>query len=355
MKYNCPTIKYGRRTAAGNDFYDVLSKTDDFPADAETLFRTRLCQSVEWKGGRAEERYGDCFLFWKLSDDQILAARLSDIGSDSRNRPHSMGIEAGLLNVNEAGVPIAELLLRITQTPDWCNGTIAETGGESRYAQSIERYIKSDAQSLLLASHPYFFARNIAMIDSPEATESAPPRQAKNPSDFVIDPSPIVEIKQMPRKPMSLKKFIFTLLPIIGIFVCLLGYHWHIIQMGVKVIQELTEANSRLKSELAESKNAMQLVGEERNKAEQERDEAQTQLDGAYRQLDESQEKLAETETRLAAARKDADAGLKAENNTLKEKEEKYKKLLRRVNETIKTGKLQDVIDIGNEIDALGE
>jgi hypothetical protein len=345
MKLNCPTIRYGRRTAAGNDFYDVLSKTDDFPDDAEALFRDRLCQSVEWKGGRAEERYGDCFLFWKLSDNQILAAKLSDIGSDSRNRPHSMGIEAGLVNVSGAGVPIAELLLRITQTPDWCNGTIAETGGDSRYAQSIERYIKSDAQSLLLASHPYFFARNIAMIDSPESSEPTPPKQVRNSPSPVSDsppPTPASEMKKIPKILMpqiKFLKFLLVVLLVIGGATALVNYHLHIIRLAGKVIQETKEANNRLESELAESKKNLQLVRAERNTAVQERDEARQQRDGAYRQLDEEREKaqskLAETETRLAAARKDADAGLKAENNTLRNKNQEYKEMLHRIKETI--------------------
>ena len=48
MKIEYPTIRYGRRTLENNDdYYDVLSKSPDFPDDVEELFRKRVCQNLE--------------------------------------------------------------------------------------------------------------------------------------------------------------------------------------------------------------------------------------------------------------------------------------------------------------------
>jgi chromosome segregation ATPase len=165
------------------------------------------------------------------------------------------------------------------------------------------------------------------MIDSPEATESAPPKQMRNPSSPVIDPPPTPEKK---RFPMPKTAFVIVLLLVVGASVC----YSELQRLNVKIKLREIE-NSRLESELAESKNALQLVGEERNKAEQERDEVRQQRDATSRQLAEMKEKLKETEAQRDAARKDADAGLKAENDVLKANEEKYRETIRKVKEAI--------------------
>ena len=120
MNFDYPTIRYGRRTEGNADFYDVLSQSPGFPDEAAALFRQQICQSVEWTGGGNEgEKYPDSFLFWKLPPGRILAAKLTDAGCDSRGRPHSVGMEAVLVETGSVDLSAAEFLARLMGTPDW--------------------------------------------------------------------------------------------------------------------------------------------------------------------------------------------------------------------------------------------
>jgi len=98
-----PTAAFGRYcdpSKPGADGYQILGSSIDFPQSALSAVK-KLGESFQWPGGGETHRYPDCFALWPLESDgqQVLVARLQDAGPDQLNRPHSLRVEAVLVDV----------------------------------------------------------------------------------------------------------------------------------------------------------------------------------------------------------------------------------------------------------------
>ena len=326
MKFKCPTIRFGRRTSEGNaDFYDILSKSPDFPVEVEMLFRQRVCQSVQWIcGDNDDEIYPDSFLLWKCSTAQILVARLIDAGCDSRDRPHSIGIEAGLVEIDKIEKPV-DFLARIVQTPDWPDGTISENQEESPRMELIERYFLGPEKSLLLASHSRFLASGVDCVDSPVRLETIQPvRQPVFLPPLSPPSSPVEKQSGLPRLLGELAVLLFLGGVILFLYT------------------ELAKREEQTRRERKEHQTTKEYLEQERKaliKEKEDREFAVRQLEETKRKLEKSIEQqkreLKEKDELLEEAKKDADAGLRKENEMLRQKndvrEEAHQKLERKL------------------------
>ena len=338
MTLNYPAIRFGLRVRGNADFYDVLSKSSDFPGDAETVFRQRVCQSVEWTyGGSSGEPYPDSFLFWKLaSATQILVARLIDAGSDLRGRPHSIGIEAVVVDTGSVDIPAAEFLARLIRTPDWSGETVPEEPGDPRHVENIERYLSSDAVSLLLASHSYFQVSGIDRVCSPER-----PAAVWTAPKPVIPPRPFAAQSKAAKtqKRIGLCFFGggFMMLAVFVVLSSFLGWLAYSLDMELQRTRGiLTEAHEEQVATEEQLKTlAMQLIKTEENliKAEESLQNREAEVGRLHRENRELTDQL-------DTARRDADEGLKGENAELKHKNQQYREGLERVREV-----LNDLLD----------
>ncbi|MCL2709550.1 MAG: hypothetical protein FWE95_01610 [Planctomycetaceae bacterium] len=254
MKREYPTIWYGRRALGSNaDYYDVLSKSPDFPDDAETLFRQQVCQSIEWTcGDHGNETYSDSVLFWKLSAGRILVARLTDAGCDSLGRPHAISIEACVVETDNVDMPMAEFLVGFVNMSD-----------DNRHVENIERYIKSDAVSLLLASHPNFHVSGIDLICSPERTvttnrpKPVPPvvtTQPSNPYMKAFDP------KEKDVSKSLVVLFIFLLLCAVAMLGGLLYYSHSKLATANSALVEMNKYLEEMEDKLGEANRHKEWV-----------------------------------------------------------------------------------------------
>jgi len=292
MQFDYPAIRYGRRMMAGNaDYYDVLSKSSDFPDDMEMFFRKYVCQSIQWTcGENINETYPDSFLFWKLPDARFLVARLVDAGCDSRGRPHVISIEALLVKTdNVVNLPVAEFLARLMHTPDWSAGTFLEECGESRYVEEIESYIKSDAESLLLASHPHFQASGIDRLCAPKRsiTRHPPPVLMSRPTNPQAESGRIDERRSA--KTLVILSILLLLCVTAMIYQGYFLYSFHSVLDDVKQQKEEVEEQLKGKTDT--------LINQQ--------NQAARDLAEAERYKKQVEDKLAEASKQLAAMRDD--------------------------------------------------
>lgn len=282
MQFDYPTIRYGRRTTAGNaDYYDVLSKSPDFSDDAEMIFRKHVCQSIQWTcGENTSETYPDSFLFWKLSDARILVTRLSDAGCDSRGRPHAISIEALLVKTDGVDMPVAEFLVKLMCTPDWSAGTLAENPGEAQHRERMESFIKGNAESLLLASHPHFQASGISCICAPER-----PVRPRPPSIVFRPTRPQSETDRIEERESSQTLFILS---VFSVFLLLCAVVFGGLLYYSRIELESTKRDwEEVKRQLKEKNTTL---------VEQQKQAAHT-LAEAERQKKQMEDKLAEANT----------------------------------------------------------
>jgi len=217
--------------------------------------------------------------------------------------------------------------VRLIGTPDWSGGTLSENPGNVRYAEDIERYIKSDAVSLLLVSHSYFLASGIDRICSPERSVThrpAPPILSPRPS---TPQSTVANTKQCGGSDKIINPF-WLRLAYTGFAVCVLlalyfGWLAHSYSIDLKDTEknlvkmtEKKEAAERLQKEIQKilEQKAMQLRRTEETLKNRETDIGR--LERENRELNDQ----------LDTARRDADAGLKEENAELKQKSQEDRK-----------------------------
>jgi hypothetical protein len=318
-----PIIQYGRRIdkTGKNDFYDVLSKSADFPADAEMLFRQRLCKSIEWSTDVNADKnndgtvtpYTDCFLFWKLSAAQILVAKLTDAGCDLCGRPHSIGIEAVLIGIDSVNPPVAKFLARFIQKADWAVGTMPEEQDEYLYEEVIKQYIENkNAESLLLASHIRFYSQGISIISTPECTEII----RQEPSTYCPNPAlPSVQEFSKPRRWS-------------GLLLCITSIG--ILFLGTSIF--LAKKVDNLQIELLNTQSESRTLQIKLQEAETKFGELQTSADRLKKEnlliqkkLEQSQRELYSAERELEDIRMNADAALNEKNISLERENTRYK------------------------------
>lgn len=181
-------IFYGRRheTGVSGDYYDLLYKSPQFPADAEQIFRTRLCQSVQWKGGASTVPYNDAFLLWRLDEHRFLAGCVRDTENDAFGRPHALGIQC--VFVNAMNLPnefetAAQFLAALCVPQTWSgliNKNIAQdcltveltpqpfdTVPKS-VVEIVENFVQSGVENLLICDHANFLTHGISLTFCPE-------------------------------------------------------------------------------------------------------------------------------------------------------------------------------------------
>jgi len=341
MKIECPAIRYGRRTTAVNaDYYDVLWKSPDFPDDAEALFRKRVCQSVEWTWGEYDsETYPESFLFWKLPATRILVARLSDAGCDSLGRPHAIGIEAIVVETDNVSMPIAEFLTRLMCTPDWSGGMLSEDLGEVQNVETIERYIRGDAASLLLASHPNFHVSGIDRVCSPERIvtnrPTLPPVTAARPPSQQMKYTETNEISNSKKNGNTSRwQFLFFLGCIASVAIAIVCYNLNTELRAKKSnLEEVRTQKSDVEKKLEKTKSDLKAEEEKRKTAEASLEEERKKLKaekGAHaRTVAEKEEAMKGLEDQLTAARKDAGAELNEANEKLKQDNQNYREVIK--------------------------
>ena len=316
MKFDCPVIRYGRRTTKGNDdFYDILSKSPDFPDEAETFFRQRLCQSVQWIGSETEERYPDCFLFWKVSETHLLAAKLLDAGCDSRGRPHSIEIEAGWFEIGSVD-SAAEILAKLVSTAE-----------EYQYGEIIKRYLEGDEKSLLLAAHTHFLASGIDNVRVPECLSMS--RSAPPPSLSSLPHAPLPN-------PLETKKRIGSFLLTGGEFVGFIALFGIVLFLYAE-LQKNTAQLGR------QRKQSAQLITQLKQ-TQEELEETKKQMERNENELEETKRTLTETEERLEDMKRQQDTTAEREENL------KYRAGLREIQGIVDdlSNKIQNLLHVSS-------
>jgi len=352
MNIEYPMIRYGRRALGGNaDCYDVVSKSPEFPDDAERLFRQQVCQSVEWTCGDNDrtlypDRYPDSFLFWKLSAGRVLVARLTDAGCDSRGRPHALSIEAIVVGTDNVDRPMAEFLARLmytpdwTYTPDWSGGTLSEVPGETRHVENLERYIKSDAISLLLASHPNFHVSGINLICSPERAVT---NRSKPPPPVMMTQRPNPQIKPLDTEEREGAQplVIVSILLLLGTVV--LGgllYYSH---------TELESANSAL----VETKKQLAEMNHELEEANRQKEWATNELATIDQKLQEKEKALKTAESEIGGLRRLLDMRSSDRERMFMQRNQHYEESLQQMPDIVRDRLLEEIQRLLNN--ALGE
>gem|GEM_PF-3019994 len=305
MTFDFLTIRYGRRkdVSSGNDdFYDVLGKSPGFPQDAETIFREQLTKSVQWEGGHATTPYHDCFLVWKAGATRFLLARLIDAGVDSRGRPHTMRMDAVLIDVsaypelvwrcysnqgatNGSGKTSDQFHIDSKTLPDewdddkatffaslctssaWpeASGTNddiplkritlkpSNTGKPSgEILKSFERFFKSDKEkNLLIASHTCFYARGIGLIVKPNTASHKKGESSSMSYDPPFANPAIFQPRLFPMSKTASKNLQIVVLGMLFLGVCVFVFSclhlWHLSSENRKYRENFAEFEQRLK------------------------------------------------------------------------------------------------------------
>lgn len=103
---NLPGIRYGRVAPSDDqddsDGYGIVCQSEQIPTAARQLFESRICKSFQWSSQQCDDiRCQDAFLLWGVDENACFFCRLSDVGFDSRNRPHSLQIDAVYITKDE--------------------------------------------------------------------------------------------------------------------------------------------------------------------------------------------------------------------------------------------------------------
>lgn len=358
-----PYICFGRNKNAVTDSYEILEQSPSIPQEVAVLFRDRITKSIQWESSEKTAEYADCFLIWRTDHSGFLFAKLSDGGSDSLKRNHSMQIDAVYLTnaqlsdfAKNKALFFASLCFssvweywekrRILQPVDENEQNVA------KISEKLLEYFSETAlpvHSLFLASHQYFTPCGIDRIvynihnDQDLLNRKSIPLETKSnnnsisSSEYPLRPS---------FSPVKYVLFIFIVLLILGI-VGTIGIAWYWENTARKYfllcaeyeqkIFELTTESKRLGNEINTLHDTLYDMKNKTDKLFQEKVSIIEKLENDIKKL----------KTELQDSRQNADESLKNENELLNTENEKLNKKVNQIRQYIE--EIHKIISNSNE------
>lgn len=330
-----PYIRFGRRISeqsGGEDYYTILSCSPGIPESAVELFRDHVAKSIQWDSAGHEEKYADCFLLWRVTQNSYWFAQVSDAGRDSRNRPHAVQMsalfldESFLANLPENLTSFLAFLCRNSTWQERLYGATCDFFYEPEHENnvvSLENKIDtffnssdSNVQSLFIAAHPNFIVRGIDIIvylnddskikiptssthDQPPKEPPAPPLwngQMQNIENMEVpqyhDPDFYVPKKTSVRS-IIWKVFLFLLFMLLFIGVIVLaGLAFLAYEDRTALAEQLEKMVRKHDQEVQHLKDQIEAQKEEMKAKDRELEKEQRKSKGITRQLDDLQKQL---------------------------------------------------------------
>ena len=158
-----PLLVFGKPPITGQmpDSYVNIIRHEAFSNDVMDIIQ-RIKNGFTWASSKDDKVFADCFGFWSLHEQEssnALVIRFSDQGKDNRGRPHSLRIEAAILDNKkhlESGRLLAGLLCEQVwpdrQTYQGSSDTIElipAKDPDEELVQAIETQLSTDKKPFL--------------------------------------------------------------------------------------------------------------------------------------------------------------------------------------------------------------
>ena len=129
-----PLLVFGKQPSAGQmpDSYINIIRHEAFNNDVMDIIQ-KIKNGFTWASTKDDEVFADCFGFWAFQEKENLKAliiRFLDQGEDNRGRPHSLRIEAAILD-NKEFLESGHLLAGLLTEWVWTNRQTYQGGSDT--------------------------------------------------------------------------------------------------------------------------------------------------------------------------------------------------------------------------------